>query len=204
MVYKNNIIIMKKVLLLFTIFLGSIAISNAQIVTTPQTSANVGSTPIQKGSWLTGAGITNLGYDFENKGFSFNLTPRVGYFLSHGIAVGAAIDFGAVFQDDEKPIWNYGVMPFVRYYFPEGANETGRFFAEGDVGFKGAAVNGSSDSGFAFGVNVGYAHFITRSVALEGTIGYNYAAAIQNINNGNKQSGLGFGLGFQIYIPQSK
>lgn len=50
----------------------------------------------------------------------------------------------------------------------------------------------------ALGANLGYAHFITRTVALEATVGYNYTKS--NVNLGEKASGLGVGLGFQIYL----
>lgn len=191
---------MKKLVLLSAIALGGFSISNAQVdVTTPQMAENVGSTPVQQGNWMVGGSIGSAGYSFESEAFSLNLAPKAGYFLSDGFAVGIGLNAGIVAASDRKPTWQYGVMPFARYYFPEGASSTGRFFGEGSVGISGEAYEGESDTSFAFGVNAGYAHFISQTVALEGTVGYNYSKA--NVTGAEAQSGLGFALGFQIYLP---
>lgn len=194
---------MKKLVLLSAIVLGGLSISNAQVdVTTPQTSAEVGSTPVQKGNWMVGGSVGSAGYSFESEAFSLNLAPKAGYFLSDGFAVGIGLNAGVVAASDRKPTWQYGVMPFARYYFPEGASSTGRFFGEGSVGISGEAYEGESETSFAFGVNAGYAHFISQTVALEGTVGYNYSKA--NVTGAEAQSGLGFAVGFQIYLPGNR
>lgn len=190
---------MKKFTLLFSL-LSVIALgANAQKVdaTRPQTSANVGMEPIKTGNWMVGGALGNIGYSFEGKSFGIALQPRAGYFVSDGIAIGLQTNLGYQSDKDDKDSWNYGIAPFVRYYFPEGASSTGRFFTQGDIGIAGA--NKGNNVSFAFGVNLGYAHFITQSVALETTFGYNYSKA--NINNSDKATGLGVGIGFQIYLP---
>lgn len=191
---------MKKLVMLSAVVLGGFGISNAQVdVTTPQMAENVGSTPVQQGNWMVGGSIGSAGYSFEGEEFNLNLAPKAGYFISDGFAIGLGLNAGVTAGSDRKPAWNYGVMPFARYYFPEGASSTGRFFGEGSVGISGEAYEGDSETSFAFGVNAGYAHFITESVALEGTVGYNYSKA--NISGADAQSGLGFAVGFQIYLP---
>src|SRR5690606_41913569 len=94
-------------------------------------------------------------------------------------------------------ILSYVVVPVVRYYFPVGSSVTGRFYGVVEAGSCGST--GTSDASFLGGVKAGYAHFITNSVALEGTLGYTYSKA--NINSGSAVTGLGIGLGFQIYLP---
>ncbi|MEJ5054080.1 hypothetical protein [Sphingobacterium sp. MYb382] len=168
-----------------------------KIETRPQTSANVGLTPIKTGNWMVGGSLANMGYSFEGKAFNVAVQPRAGYFVSDGIAVGAQANLGLIAVKDYDNVWNYGIAPFVRYYFPEGSSSTGRFFGQGDIGIAGSSA-GKSVS-LALGANVGYAHFITQTVALEVTAGYNYTKA--NVNLGEKSSGLGVGLGFQIYLP---
>lgn len=191
---------MKKLVLLSAIALGGFSFSNAQVdVTTPQMAEDVGSTPLQQGNWMVGGSIGSAGYSFEAETVEVNLAPKAGYFISDGVAIGLELKAGVVAGDDRKPTWQYGVMPFARYYFPEGASSTGRFFGEGKVGVAGEAYEGQSINSFAFGVNAGYAHFITQSVALEGMVGYNYSKA--NISGADAQSGLGFAVGFQIYLP---
>lgn len=192
---------MKKLVMLSVIALGGLGFSYAQEVTTPQMAEEVGDSPVQQGNWIVGGSIGALGYGFESESFNLNVNPRAGYFIADGIAIGLGVN-GGIVAGDHKPQWNYGVRPFVRYYFPEGASSIGRFFAQGDVGIDGQEADGSSDSSFAFGVNGGYAHFISNTVALEATLGYNYSKA--NISGAEKQSGLGIALGFQIYLPGNR
>ena len=188
---------MKKVFL--TLVLAVFATSAfAQEIKTPQTSANVGSTPIKQGNWLVGGSIGSLGYSFEGENFNINLNPQAGYFVSDGFAVGLTTGFGLQTVKDGDNIYQYKLMPFARYYFPEGASSTGRFFGQGEVGVTGAKSGGVSDTSFGFGVNAGYAHFVSRNVALEGMVGYNYSKS--NLANAQAQNGLGLAVGFQIYL----
>lgn len=185
---------------LFLITITALFVSTsafAQIDTRPQMSAAVGETPIQQGNWMVGGSLGSLGYSFEGKSFNINVNPRAGYFVSDGIAVGASLNGGLITAKNADDVWTYGVAPFVRYYFPEGASSTGRFFGQGEVGIAGSSIGKSAD--IAFGVGLGYAHFITKSVALEAVGGYNYSKA--TTANATAQSGLGVSLGFQIYLP---
>lgn len=183
--------------LLSVIALGA----NAQsIETRPQTSANVGLTPIKQGNWMIGGSLANLGYSFEAKSFNVNLQPRAGYFVSDGLAIGLQTNLGLTTVKGADNQWNYGIAPFARYYFPKGASASGRFFGQGDIGIAGGSAG--KDVSLALGANVGYAHFVTQTVALEVTAGYNYTKA--NVNLGDKATGLGVGLGFQIYLPGKK
>ncbi|MBO6212720.1 hypothetical protein SAMN05421738_110108 [Algoriella xinjiangensis] len=188
---------MKKIILAIIAIPFSM-IAFGQDVTTPQTSANVGSTPIKEGNWLVGGSIGSLGYSFEGENFNINLSPQAGYFISDGFAVGLTTGFGLQTVKDHDNIYQYKLMPFARYYFPEGASSTGRFFGQGEVGITGAKSGGVSDTSFGFGVNAGYAHFITRNVALEGMLGYNYSKS--NLANAEAQNGLGLAVGLQIYL----
>ncbi|PVH26405.1 hypothetical protein [Sphingobacterium corticibacter] len=189
---------MKKVLLsgLFAVALafGSYA---QRIETVPQTSENVGMAPIQQGNWMVGGSVGSLGYSFEGKNFNIQVNPRAGYFISDGIAIGAQAALGLDAISGEDNVWNYGIAPFVRYYFPEGSSSTGRFFGHGNVGIGGSSRGDGAS--FEAGIAGGYAHFITRNVALETTLGYNYSKA--NLNSSGGASGLGVSVGFQIYLP---
>jgi hypothetical protein len=165
----------------------------------PQTEENVGITPIQAGNWIVGGNIGSLGYNFSTESFNANINPRVGFFILDNIAVGVGAVVGLTTLENEDNIWSYGLVPFARYYFPEGASPTGRFFGELEAGVSGST--GTSDASFLGGVRAGYAHFITNSVAIEGTFGYTFSKA--NISSGSTVTGLGIGLGFQIYLPGS-
>ncbi|SFT12498.1 hypothetical protein [Sphingobacterium wenxiniae] len=189
---------MKKITLFLALLGGlSLGLQAQSIETRPQTTANVGMDPIKQGNWMVGGSLGNIGYSFEGKSFGIGLQPRAGYFISDGLAIGAQATLGLTTEKGADNEWNYGIAPFVRYYFPGGASASGRFFGQGDVGIAGSSVG--DNVSFALGANVGYAHFITQSVALEVTAGYNYSKA--NINAGGGHNGLGVGLGFQIYLP---
>lgn len=188
---------MKKVLLSLCA-LGIAFASFAQVnPTTPQHSANVGMSPIRQGNWMVGGSVGNIGYSFESEAFGISLMPRAGYFVTDGIAIGAQVDLSLTAISGQDNAFNYGIAPFVRYYFPQGSSATGRFFGQGDIGIGGSNVG--NDVSLLLGLNAGYAHFITQTVALEVMAGYNYRKADLSASSG--QNGLGVSLGFQIYLP---
>lgn len=184
-------------LLSIALLFASTVAFGQKIETTPQMSAAVGDAPIQKGNWMVGGSLGSLGYSFEGKSFNVNVNPRAGYFVSDGIAIGASVNAGITTVKGADNVWTYGVAPFARYYFPEGASATGRFFGQGELGIAGSSIGKNAD--LAFGIGAGYAHFITKSVALEAVAGYNYSKATNA--SATAQSGLGVSLGFQIYLP---
>jgi hypothetical protein len=186
-----------KRILFSALFLAGVFAVNAQEINKPQTSANVGMTPVQQGNWIVGGSLGSLGYSFEGENFNIMINPRAGYFVSDGVAIGLSLIGSLATVPDADDLWGYGVAPFVRYYFPEGSSASGRFFAQGDVGISGSSPG--SGASLALGANVGYAHFITNSVALEVTAGYNYSKA--TVSGSTGQSGLGVALGFQVYLP---
>ncbi|WP_033564011.1 hypothetical protein [Sphingobacterium sp. SYP-B4668] len=190
---------MKKLFLPFILLLGTAGLVQAQnrIETTPQTSADVGMKPIEQGNWMIGGSIGSIGYSFEGKSFNAGINPRAGYFVTDGLAIGAEALLGLTTVKDEDNLWSYGIAPFVRYYFPGGASSTGRFFGHGSVGIAGSSPGDGAT--ITAGANVGYAHFITQTVALEAMAGYNYSKA--NISGADKATGLGVSVGFQIYLP---
>ncbi|MEK6509849.1 MULTISPECIES: hypothetical protein [Myroides] len=191
---------MKKRAIVFCIFLIGVGM-NAQLkerISTPELSKKVGSTPIKQGNWIVGGAIGSTGYSFEEESFNINIVPRAGYFISKGVALGMEIGAGLQTVKAGDNIWNYKVMPFVRYYFPEGASDTGRFFGQGALGISGAEVGKKSDTSFAFNINAGYSHFVSYNVALEAIVGYNYSKS--NQSNASAHNGLGVSIGFQIFL----
>ena len=191
---------MKRLLLSLSMICGISLMASAQVNTSPQLSSNVGLTPIKAGNLMVGGSIGNIGYSFEGDAFNIQLNPRAGYFVSNGLAIGAQATLGLTAVKDMDNEWRYGIAPFLRYYLPGGASATGRFFTQGDIGIAGSSAG--KDVSLALGANIGYAHFITQTVALEASLGYNYTKA--NVNLGDKATGLGVGVGFQIYLPGKK
>lgn len=172
---------------------------NAQVdprTSLPPTSSAVGDQPVQAGNWIVGGSIGALGYNFSTEAFNVNLNPRAGFFILDNVAVGLGLSVGLATVPNLPNVWSYGLTPFARYYFPEGATTNSRFFGEVETGLGGSTE--ASDFAFLGAIRAGYAHFITPDVALEATLGYSYSRA--NINTPVSVTGLGVGLGLQIYL----
>ncbi len=190
---------MKRVFLFsLTLVIATVLVVQAQQdISRPQTSAKVGMSPIRQGNWMLGASLGSLGYGFESESFNLNVDPKVGYFVSDGVVIGLGARLGFATYPNADNYWAYDIKPFVRYFFPEGSSATGRFFGQVGAGIGGS--QGGSGVSFAADLGLGYAHFITQSVALEAIVGYNYSKA--GGGSATAQNGLGASLGFQIYLP---
>ena len=195
---------MKKLLFLSACFLTLSFGATAQTIEDlprPQTTAPVSGDAVQKGNWIVGATIGNIGYNFKSENFGLDINPRAGYFVSDNAAIGTEVQLGlSVYDGGEE--FRYGLTPFVRYYFPEGAAPTHRWFGEILAGFAGSSLEDSEgDAVFSsvFGLRGGYAHFVASNVAVEGILGFTRTSA--DISVGNGSGGLNLGVGLQIYLP---
>lgn len=167
----------------------------------PQTSAAVANESIQQGNWLVGASVGSIGYNFKSETFQLILEPRAGYFISDNAAIGAQAQLGLALYDGGEN-FSYGLTPFARYYFPEGASPDSRWFGEALAGFAGSSLKDSDGDrifGSVLGLRAGYAHFVARNIALEATLNYTRTSA--DITVDTSTSGLAVGVGFQIYLP---
>jgi len=190
-------------LLLFTfVFVFSAAAQDD--LTRPQTTAPVAGEAVAKGNWLVGASIGNIGHNFKSETFTLDINPRAGYFISDNAVIGAQVQLGLTAYNGGED-FRYGLTPFVRYYFPEGAAPTHRWFGEAIVGFAGSSFEDSEGDAIfdaVYGISAGYAHFVASNVALEGML--NLIRSNANIEVSNDSStGLSFSLGLQIYLPGS-
>ncbi|PKV75425.1 hypothetical protein [Pontibacter ramchanderi] len=197
---------MKRFYLLFT-FLAVISSTTLVAQDTdlniekPQTSADVANESVRQGNWLVGASVGSLGYNFKSETFLLVLEPRAGYFISDNAVLGAQAQLGLALYDGGEN-FSYGLTPFARYYFPEGASPNSRWFGEALAGFAGSSMKDSDgDRIFSsvLGLRAGYAHFVARNVALEATLNYTRTSA--DISVDTSTSGLSVGVGFQIYLP---
>ncbi len=163
--------IMKKLLLLLCL-LASVVTAQAQF---------------EKGKWIVNPSVTGLGlsYDTQVDKASFGLDVNGGVFMADNLALlvraGLSCNEGA---DADTDVYSLGVGG--RYYF----SQVGIFLgANVNVDrFDGEMVD---DTKFSFGMEAGYAFFLSRTVTLE-------PALYWNINNDRSKFGLklGFGLYF--------
>ncbi len=110
----------------------------------------------KKGVWLAEGNLGNLSFynnknvstsstytsRYDNQGCSISLYPRVGYFISDNIAVGASLSLNGQFNNyksyrsngikssDAKNSWgDVGLIPYLRYYFL-GEDSKNKFYGQ--------------------------------------------------------------------------
>lgn len=161
----------------------------------------------QKGTVLVGADLMNFGINFQkgNTQFQLNINPKAAWFIQDNLAVGAEVITGLNTQKGATS-FNYGIGALARKYFgTESTNltRTTKWFAEGNAGFYGTNLTGTniaktSTNGIGLGFGPGLAYFLTSNIALEALAKYNFTIGLGNSTTNNN---IGFGLGFQIYLP---
>ncbi|MFD1186841.1 hypothetical protein, partial [Pontibacter rugosus] len=182
-------------------FAASAQVTDEILDRRPQTTAPVSGDAVQAGNWIVGANVADIGMNFKSDFFTLNINPRAGYFVSDNAVIGAEAQLGLDIYDGGET-FRYGATPFVRYYFPEGAAPTHRWFGEALVGIGGSSEEDSDgDAVFSsvLGLRAGYAHFVAQNVALEAILGYTRTSA--DISVGNGASGLNLAFGLQVYLP---
>ncbi|NIG56981.1 porin family protein [Chitinophaga sp. Cy-1792] len=165
---------------------------------------------IQKGNIMVGADVTNLGFIFQKSSttFDFNLTPKVGWFIKDGLALGGYVNFGLHSVKDNGSDVTYGVGAFARYYVEDKNvrklefSKRVRFFMEANAGLAGAnPANGTSTNGLNVGIGPGISYFITPNIGLEGLLKYDLTVGGGNSTTANH---LSLNVGFQIFLPSAK
>jgi len=152
---------------------------------------------LQKGNLMVGANLMDLNVSFGDKSqFSMDIVPKLGYFIQDNIAIGGQVGLHYETTKDAGNSFRYEVGAFGRYYFSPAEVSPllkhGRFFGEANLGIGG---DNSAAVGLSFGVGPGYSYFITPNVGLEALL------KLQGIAGTGSSVGIGFGLGFQIYLP---
>ena len=170
---------------------------------------------ISKGTWLLGGDLSFGSNSSTNSVVNtpttqsnyFNLTPRVGWFISNNLVIGLSPSYSS---GSQKTTGNnagttttsgFAIAPFVRYYKP--LNEKWAIFAE----FNGIGVNFSSSKfegnnapniietssqGYSLGIFVrpGVTYFISPKVGIEaslGSLGYGFSHTKTKGKNTNQQ-----------------
>jgi hypothetical protein len=161
-----------------------------------------------KGTLLLGgsAGISNQERDF----WRLEAAPNAGIFLTDRWVVGGAINLSYSFltSGSESRGSLVGIIPFVRYYLnPNGGRS--RWFLAADTGVvlgkitrEGGIVPNLNYTGFLTSGKVGINHFLTPSLALEGTFGVHYAdyESKDNLNLGSSTLRVGGDFGLQFFL----
>lgn len=164
----------------------------------------------QKGNLMVGSDITDFGFNFQKESttFNFNVNSKLAYFIQDDLAIGPYVNFGLATGNGSGSDVSYGVGALARYYIHDNKvqklefSKRARFFLEGNAGFGGENPRtGASTNGVQLGVGPGVSYFITPNVALDALLKYEL---IVGGGNSTTSHNLGFGLGFQIFLPTAR
>lgn len=138
----------------------------------------------EKGKWIVNPSITglDLSHDTGTDRTSFGLEAKGGAFLLDNVAL--LVHAGASWNDRgyDRDIYTLGVGG--RYYF----SKIGIYLGA-DVNMDRWNSVGADDTKLSFGLEAGYAFFLTRTITIE-------PAAYWNINDDRSKFGLKVGFGF--------
>jgi len=180
---------------------------------------------LQEGSFLVGGSMgINFGngkyeYSYQqssqsntSKISSFNFNPKIGAFISNGLALGISLDLDTNIEKSEQGTFklkstmtNYLLGPFMRVY-----TNSGIFFG-GDYSFGKATIKHSYTGGSSsydtntskWDLGVGYAAFLNDHVALEPSISYQGFSSKEEEDGNSYTHHTGqmvIGLGLSIYL----
>lgn len=169
---------------------------------------------LQKGNLMVGATLADLGLRLQTSDtrISFNISPKLGYFIQDNIAIGAEVSLGLDHHTVSSISTNqidYKVGAFGRYYISDPRAillKHSRFFLEANVGITGnnSKTEGAASvttNGLGLGVGPGVAYFITPNIGLEALLKYDLGVGF---GSSVTQHNFTIGVGFQIYLPTKK
>lgn len=136
----------------------------------------------EKGKWFVNPSITglNLSYNTETEKAHFGIEAKGGAFLVDNVAL--LLRAGASWQGGGTDIYTVGVGG--RYYI----DKIGVFLGA-DVNLNRWNWDGGDLTRFGFGLEAGYAFFLSRTVTIE-------PAAYWDVNKDRSEFGLKVGFGF--------
>ncbi len=110
----------------------------------------------------------------KDKVTTYKFNPKVGYFLSDKVAVGASLAFGKGEQEffNDKVATNLYAGLYARYYFLELGNRF-KTFAEVGVGYDQKEISATKNklTGIQAGIDLGFNYFVTEKLAVAFTLG---------------------------------
>lgn len=169
---------------------------------------------ITKGNWLVGGNFrfssekaesSSNNFTTTQKGFGFNLTTDLGYFLKDKLAVGLVPTFGYGNPEGSgNSGYGFGIGPFVRYYFLN-TDKRINIFSHLEYQFGNGYRQGDKTTETQnFNIKAGLVVFFNSSVAMEITLGYAYGkvTSFSGIGSESKFNAFNIGIGFQIHLEK--
>lgn len=165
--------------------------------------------PISKGTINLNGNLSFSSQSFEEGNENRNvliLNPHIGYFFADNISFGLSLSYNRISLGSASNT-NWGIGPNLRYYF---ALENVKPFVS--IGYLYTETfNSSNDDkwkGSQFRITGGLDYFITKNVALESTISYNfnndklpdsYKGMYKSLDQKSNTFQIGVGINFFIY-----
>jgi outer membrane protein len=109
--------------------------------------------------------------NFDEKSSGFNVSPKLGYFLSEDLAIGADLSFRSfkteVAGTDTEDFSGFGAGVFARYYFLD-LGERFKTYTEFGVGYESLndKIVDSKFNTIGAGLDLGINYFVTEKIAL--------------------------------------
>ena len=186
----------------------------------------------ERGRWQVGTQIGDLSYVDNGTGgsrrFSGSLVPSAGYFIAKNLVIGAGLplslstsrtqDAASVYGGYEvkSTITGLGLAPFVRYYLGDaklkpflGLSYSYVLSTANYQSYTGAKSSATGHTN-VITPNLGLAYFITRTIALNATLGYNVQSQSSSFLVSSSSAvdtgpavttkSLDFGLGFHLFF----
>jgi hypothetical protein len=152
---------------------------------------------IEKGNMLVGGNVNSaVTYGRGYASATLNIAPGAGYFITNRFAAGASLNLTsvAVMSGPRFHYFTAGIAPFVRYY------TSYRLFIFGQPEFESNLTRYKLFKYMNTRIGIGYAAFITESVALEPIL-FTYPDYIARPHS---LTTIGVQAGLQVYISRKK
>lgn len=157
---------------------------------------------INQGQILAGGNAGFSSYkQGDNKVFSFNVSPNIGYFFINNFAGGLRLNFSRTKQKGAEDAYvNYGVAPFLRYYFLPAAQKL-NVFADASYGFEKEKYGSGKENGNYYQIMAGPVLFLTPNTGLEFALYYNsMGGKLYENAAGDRGNTIGLNIGFQVHL----
>ncbi len=163
---------------------------------------------ITKGNWLVG-GSGSFSHDKvkfangETITTQIELHPRIGYFATDRFATGLLGNYGLVLtnlNNTKATYADYGIGPFVRYYFLPIENRTNLLIdASSAYNGRGNSITSNIPGFITYNFSAGPVIFLNSSVGLELLLGYK---GYKELKNEARSNGINFSIGIQIHLEK--
>ncbi|QSW87657.1 porin family protein [Flavobacterium endoglycinae] len=156
--------------------------------------ANAQTTGFSKGdAFISGALNVHSTKEGDAKANGFIIEPRVGYFVSENIAIGAKLGFGTTKIGEDKTN-NFTAGAFGRYYFTPASQFS--VYGQAGIDFTTLKEKPSDFKSNEFGANVGLglSYFLSNHFAIEATwLGLGYSVNNNGGHGADKTNSFNFG-----------